>query len=89
MVGEDSSGNNNDMEAANTTYNRGLMSKLLDQVVTQTKGYTVERLEKLYSVFSQCIYQQRNNPDKVDLCVVSSFKLNNLLIKQKEEKKNH
>ncbi|CAI9736477.1 family AAA domain-containing 2B [Octopus vulgaris] len=75
MVGEDFSGNNNDMEAANTTYNRGLMSKLLDQVVTQTKGYTVERLEKLYSVFSQCIYQQRNNPDKVDLCVNMEQKL--------------
>lgn len=67
--GEDALANSSEVDEADINYNKGLMSKLLDQVVVQTKGYTVERLEKLYSILSQCIYHHRLDLDKSRLCM--------------------
>lgn len=46
---------------------RERLEQLLERVVTHTEGLNVERLQKLYSVFSQCIVRHRNNNSKVDL----------------------
>ncbi|KAM3861426.1 ATPase family AAA domain-containing protein 2B [Diretmus argenteus] len=43
------------------------LSVLLDVVVTKSEGYSVEQLERLYSVLSQCIYQHRREYDKTQL----------------------
>ncbi|XP_028996175.1 ATPase family AAA domain-containing protein 2B isoform X2 [Betta splendens] len=40
---------------------------LLDVVVKKTEGYSVEQLERLYSLLSQCIYQHRREYDKTQL----------------------
>nr|XP_055041657.1 ATPase family AAA domain-containing protein 2B [Misgurnus anguillicaudatus] len=37
---------------------------LLEQVVSKTAGLSVDQLERLYSVLSQCIYQHRRDYDK-------------------------
>lgn len=47
------------------------LEQLLERVVTHTDGLNVERLQKLYSVFSQCIVRHRNSYSKVDLIQVS------------------
>lgn len=51
------------------------LQALLDQVVMKSKGYSVDQLERLYSVLSQCIYQYRRDYDKTCLIEVSTFKL--------------
>ncbi|XP_046342752.1 ATPase family AAA domain-containing protein 2-like isoform X3 [Haliotis rufescens] len=43
------------------------LQRLLDKVVIVTDNYCLERLEKLYSVFSQCIYRHRKDYDKTEL----------------------
>ena len=43
---------------------------LLDSVVELTEGYTVSRLEKLHSIFSQSIYQHRLEFDKTQMIQV-------------------
>ncbi|XP_074541085.1 ATPase family AAA domain-containing protein 2B [Halichoeres trimaculatus] len=40
---------------------------LLDTVVKKSEGYSVEQLERLYSLLSQCIYQHRREYDKTQL----------------------
>nr|XP_046228810.1 ATPase family AAA domain-containing protein 2B isoform X2 [Scatophagus argus] len=40
---------------------------LLDMVVKKSEGYSVEQLERLYSLLSQCIYQHRREYDKTQL----------------------
>ncbi|KAG7240232.1 hypothetical protein INR49_027043, partial [Caranx melampygus] len=40
---------------------------LLDMVVKKSEGYSVEQLERLYSLLSQCIYQYRREYDKTQL----------------------
>uniref|UniRef100_A0A7N8XTA3 ATPase family AAA domain containing 2B n=1 Tax=Mastacembelus armatus TaxID=205130 RepID=A0A7N8XTA3_9TELE len=40
---------------------------LLDMVVRKSEGYSVEQLERLYSLLSQCIYQHRREYDKTQL----------------------
>ncbi|XP_035534519.1 ATPase family AAA domain-containing protein 2B isoform X2 [Morone saxatilis] len=40
---------------------------LLDMVVKKSEGYSVEQLERLYSLLSQCIYQHRREYDKSQL----------------------
>ncbi|XP_047243849.1 ATPase family AAA domain-containing protein 2B isoform X2 [Girardinichthys multiradiatus] len=40
---------------------------LLDMVVKKSEGYSVEQLERLYSLLSQCIYQHRREYDKTRL----------------------
>uniref|UniRef100_A0A671UEG7 ATPase family AAA domain-containing protein 2 n=1 Tax=Sparus aurata TaxID=8175 RepID=A0A671UEG7_SPAAU len=40
------------------------LSALLDTVVMKSEGYSVEQLERLYSLLSQCIYQHRREYDK-------------------------
>ncbi|XP_061563227.1 ATPase family AAA domain-containing protein 2B isoform X2 [Cololabis saira] len=40
---------------------------LLDTVVKKSEGYSVEKLERLYSLLSQCIYQHRREYDKTRL----------------------
>ncbi|CAB1444879.1 unnamed protein product [Pleuronectes platessa] len=42
-------------------------SVLLDMVVKKSTGYSVEQLERLYSVLSQCIYKYRREYDKTQL----------------------
>uniref|UniRef100_A0A674MIX8 ATPase family AAA domain-containing protein 2 n=1 Tax=Takifugu rubripes TaxID=31033 RepID=A0A674MIX8_TAKRU len=44
-----------------------LLQALLDTVVEKSEGYTVEQLERLYSLLSQCIYQHRREYDKTQL----------------------
>uniref|UniRef100_A0A8B9KTH0 ATPase family AAA domain-containing protein 2 n=1 Tax=Astyanax mexicanus TaxID=7994 RepID=A0A8B9KTH0_ASTMX len=44
---------------------------LLDQVVVKSEGYSVDQLERLYSLLSQCIYQHRRDYDKTHLIEVS------------------
>uniref|UniRef100_A0A8C7J932 ATPase family AAA domain-containing protein 2 n=1 Tax=Oncorhynchus kisutch TaxID=8019 RepID=A0A8C7J932_ONCKI len=43
---------------------------LLDTVVQRSEGYSVERLERLFSLLSQCIYQHRLDYDKTLLLEV-------------------
>uniref|UniRef100_A0A7N6FFH8 ATPase family AAA domain-containing protein 2 n=1 Tax=Anabas testudineus TaxID=64144 RepID=A0A7N6FFH8_ANATE len=40
---------------------------LLDTVVKKSEGYSVEQLERLYSLLSQCIYQHRREYNKTQL----------------------
>uniref|UniRef100_A0A3Q3VST2 Bromo domain-containing protein n=1 Tax=Mola mola TaxID=94237 RepID=A0A3Q3VST2_MOLML len=40
---------------------------LLDMVVKKSEGYSVEQLERLYSLLSQCIYQHRRVYNKTQL----------------------
>uniref|UniRef100_A0A8C7GCP3 ATPase family AAA domain-containing protein 2 n=1 Tax=Oncorhynchus kisutch TaxID=8019 RepID=A0A8C7GCP3_ONCKI len=44
-----------------------LSQALLDTVVQRSEGYSVERLERLFSLLSQCIYQHRLDYDKTRL----------------------
>ncbi|XP_042246942.1 ATPase family AAA domain-containing protein 2B [Thunnus maccoyii] len=43
------------------------LSALLDMVVKKSEGYSVEQLERLYSLLSQCIFQHRREYDKTQL----------------------
>uniref|UniRef100_A0A3Q4AMK7 ATPase family AAA domain-containing protein 2 n=1 Tax=Mola mola TaxID=94237 RepID=A0A3Q4AMK7_MOLML len=43
------------------------LSALLDMVVKKSEGYSVEQLERLYSLLSQCIYQHRRVYNKTQL----------------------
>ncbi|XP_076611635.1 ATPase family AAA domain-containing protein 2B [Chaetodon auriga] len=43
------------------------LSALLDTVVKKSEGYSVEQLERLYSLLSQCIYKHRREYDKTQL----------------------
>nr|XP_019947371.1 PREDICTED: ATPase family AAA domain-containing protein 2B isoform X1 [Paralichthys olivaceus] len=43
------------------------LTVLLDMVVKKSNGYSVEQLERLYSVLSQCIYKYRREYDKTQL----------------------
>ncbi|XDV41310.1 hypothetical protein PO909_010198 [Leuciscus waleckii] len=42
-------------------------SALLEQVVVKCEGFSVDHLERVYSVLSQCIYQHRRDYDKTHL----------------------
>ncbi len=46
------------------------LQKLLDRTVRQTHNFNVEKLEKLFSHFTQCIYQHRTDYDKSALIQV-------------------
>uniref|UniRef100_A0A8C3G328 ATPase family AAA domain-containing protein 2 n=1 Tax=Cyclopterus lumpus TaxID=8103 RepID=A0A8C3G328_CYCLU len=46
------------------------LSALLDTVVMKSEGYSVEQLERLYSLLSQCIYRHRREYDKTRLLEV-------------------
>lgn len=41
-------------------------------MVEKSEGHSVEQLERLYSLLSQCIYQHRREYDKTQLLEVSS-----------------
>ncbi|XP_037393909.1 ATPase family AAA domain-containing protein 2B isoform X1 [Pygocentrus nattereri] len=43
------------------------LKALLDQIVMKSEGYSVDQLERLYSLLSQCIYQHRRDYDKTHL----------------------
>ncbi|XP_075940948.1 ATPase family AAA domain-containing protein 2B isoform X1 [Anarhichas minor] len=43
------------------------LSALLGTVVMKSEGYSVEQLERLYSLLSQCIYKHRREYDKTQL----------------------
>uniref|UniRef100_A0AAR2KH34 ATPase family AAA domain-containing protein 2 n=1 Tax=Pygocentrus nattereri TaxID=42514 RepID=A0AAR2KH34_PYGNA len=45
---------------------------LLDQIVMKSEGYSVDQLERLYSLLSQCIYQHRRDYDKTHLIEVNA-----------------
>uniref|UniRef100_A0A3Q4HV42 ATPase family AAA domain containing 2B n=1 Tax=Neolamprologus brichardi TaxID=32507 RepID=A0A3Q4HV42_NEOBR len=47
-----------------------LLQILLDVVVKKSEGYSVEQLERLYSLLSQCIYKHRREYDKTQLLEV-------------------
>lgn len=44
---------------------------LLDVVVKKSEDYSVEQLERLYSLLGQCIYKYRREYDKTQLLEVS------------------
>ncbi|XP_076098505.1 ATPase family AAA domain-containing protein 2-like isoform X2 [Mytilus galloprovincialis] len=43
------------------------LNKLLDNTVALTKNYRIEKLEKLYSLYSNCIYCYRQDHDKTSM----------------------
>ena len=43
---------------------------LLDETVQRTRGFSVERLEKLHSQLSLCVYRHRNEYNKMQLLKV-------------------
>ncbi|CAL8315805.1 unnamed protein product [Merluccius merluccius] len=43
------------------------LSALLGVLVRKSEGYSVDQLERLYSVLSQCVYQHRRDYDKTQL----------------------
>uniref|UniRef100_A0A667ZBL2 ATPase family AAA domain-containing protein 2 n=1 Tax=Myripristis murdjan TaxID=586833 RepID=A0A667ZBL2_9TELE len=52
---------------------------LLDVVVKKSEGHSVEQLERLYSLLSQCIYQHRREYDKTQLLEVRETHRHTLL----------
>lgn len=48
----------------------GHLRRVLDVTVRQTQNFNVEKLEKLYSRFTQCIYRHRYEPNKSELIKV-------------------
>uniref|UniRef100_A0A8C9V9P3 ATPase family AAA domain-containing protein 2 n=1 Tax=Scleropages formosus TaxID=113540 RepID=A0A8C9V9P3_SCLFO len=46
---------------------------LLEHVVERSEGYTVDQLERLYSLLSQCIYQHRRDYDKTQMTENRNF----------------
>ncbi|XP_041716199.2 ATPase family AAA domain-containing protein 2B isoform X1 [Coregonus clupeaformis] len=52
---------------------------LLDTVVERSEGYSVERLERLFSLLSQCIYQHRLDYDKTRLLEEMERKVQNFI----------
>lgn len=66
--------------------------KLLDLLVDKSNNLTVDQLERLYSLLSQCIYRHRKDYDKSQLVEVSVFSVCEeinavlLILKEKEEK---
>uniref|UniRef100_A0A9J8AU24 ATPase family AAA domain containing 2B n=1 Tax=Cyprinus carpio carpio TaxID=630221 RepID=A0A9J8AU24_CYPCA len=44
-----------------------LLKALLEKVVVKSDGFSVDHLERVYSVLSQCIYQHRRDYDKTRL----------------------
>lgn len=68
-----------------------LLQKLLDLLVDKSNNLTVDQLERLYSLLSQCIYRHRKDYDKsqlveVSVCVFSSSREHVLLLIFKEKK---
>lgn len=45
---------------------------LLENVVVKSEGFSVDHLERVYSVLSQCIYQHRRDYDKTHLIEVET-----------------
>ncbi|RXN01112.1 ATPase family AAA domain-containing protein 2B [Acipenser ruthenus] len=45
----------------------GLRQSLLQLVTKKSENYTVDQLERLFSLLSQCIYQHRRDYDKTHL----------------------
>ena len=52
---------------------RERLVRLLDTTVELTEDYTVSRLEKLHSIFSQSIYQHRLDVDKTQMIQVGVY----------------
>ncbi|KAL0967728.1 hypothetical protein UPYG_G00256130 [Umbra pygmaea] len=55
------------------------LAALLETVVLASEGYSVERLERLFSVLSQCIYQHRQDYDKTPLLQEMEQKVQNFI----------
>ncbi|XP_052778217.1 ATPase family AAA domain-containing protein 2-like [Mya arenaria] len=49
------------------------LARLQDLTVIMTEDFTVPHLEKLYSLFAQCIYNHRLEFDKTQLIEVRNF----------------
>uniref|UniRef100_A0A8C6KQ86 ATPase family AAA domain-containing protein 2 n=1 Tax=Nothobranchius furzeri TaxID=105023 RepID=A0A8C6KQ86_NOTFU len=56
-----------DQETPPLVVDRVRLKELLDRVVTQTEGYEVYKLEKLYAVLCQSIYRHRRDHNKTAL----------------------
>uniref|UniRef100_A0A8D0L9Z8 ATPase family AAA domain containing 2B n=1 Tax=Sphenodon punctatus TaxID=8508 RepID=A0A8D0L9Z8_SPHPU len=52
------------------------LKKLLDLLVKKSENLTVDQLERLYSLLSQCIYRHRKDYDKSQLVEVKTFLVN-------------
>ncbi|XP_010880476.2 ATPase family AAA domain-containing protein 2B isoform X2 [Esox lucius] len=55
------------------------LTVLLETVIRSSEGYSVERLERLYSLLSQCIYQHRQDYDKTRLLEEMERKVQNFI----------
>lgn len=44
---------------------------MLDLVVVATENVSISRMERLYALLSQCIYQHREDDDKTELVKVN------------------
>ncbi|MGH0185009.1 UNVERIFIED_CONTAM: hypothetical protein FKN15_016352 [Acipenser sinensis] len=55
--------------------NRERLASLLQLVTKKSENYTVDQLERLFSLLSQCIYQHRRDYDKTHLTELVSFAL--------------
>jgi hypothetical protein len=49
----------------------GRLTKFLDSTVSLTKNYKIEKLEKLYSLYTSCIYSHCQDYDKTLMIEVS------------------
>ena len=49
----------------------GRLTKFLDSTVSLTKDFKIEKLEKLYSLYSSCIYSHCQDYDKTLMIEVS------------------
>ena len=55
---------------AKVTVDEGHLRRLHDVTIRQTHNFNVEKLEKLHSRMSQCIYRHRSEPNKGNLIKV-------------------
>ena len=46
---------------------RSRLEALLDRTVTCTRGFNIEKCERLYSIMSQCVFHHRRDYDKTQL----------------------
>ncbi|KTG47251.1 hypothetical protein cypCar_00033721, partial [Cyprinus carpio] len=53
------------------------LKALLEKVVMKSDGFSVDHLERVYSVLSQCIYQHRRDYDKT--CLIEAMEKLNIL----------
>lgn len=75
-------------EVLNVIIDQNRLHRLLEDTVRLTHNYRIEQLEKLYSLYSNCIYSYRQEYDKTHLIEVgtsSSYKFNWIIVHVTQE----